>query len=139
MASVPSRDTKPELIVRALAREAGFRYRLGGLGLPGRPDLVFLQRRAAIFVHGCFWHSHECEHGRRRPSSNQGYWIPKLEANRLRDRRVQERLRQDGWSVMVIWECELITPARVREKLRSFLNRKPAATRSAGRTGPRSK
>jgi DNA mismatch endonuclease (patch repair protein) len=121
MARVKGKDTKPELAVRRLVYRLGFRYRLHAGHLPGKPDLVFSRRKQAIFVHGCFWH----RHGRcplcRMPKSRLGFWKPKLEGNRARDVRNQRKLRQEGWRLLVIWECQLTDERRVEEKVLRFL------------------
>lgn len=101
----------------------GFRFRLHRADLPGKPDLVFPALGKIIFVHGCFWHGHRCREGRRRPKSNQGYWLAKIEANQQRDRRSCRRLRTMGWQVIVIWECQLRDTAKVRERILDFLQR----------------
>lgn len=123
MASIRSKDMKPELAVRKLAHALGFRFRLHRKDLPGKPDLVFAKYRAAIFVHGCFWHQHEdaeCLDG-RRPKSNNAYWGPKLSRNIERDRRNKAELERLGWRVLVIWECETRTPVLVSERIGRFL------------------
>ena len=107
MRRVRSKDTRPEMTVRSLVHRLGYRFRLHRKDLPGRPDLVFPARSKVIFVHGCWWHQHRCSRGSRSPKSNQTYWLPKLEKNVRRDRRNIRRLRRDGWSVMVIWECQV--------------------------------
>lgn len=106
MGRIQSKDTKPELLVRRAAHAAGFRFRLHSQSLPGKPDLVFPSRKLAIFVHGCFWHRHEGCKRSNLPKSNIDYWNAKLERNRLRDHRVQQELRDQGWGVEVVWECE---------------------------------
>ena len=107
MRRVKGRDTGPERRVRAVLRAAGIGYRLGGEGLPGRPDVVMKGRRIAVFVHGCFWHGHDCPRGARRPQANADYWIAKIERNRARDAVNAARLAQDGWAVVTVWECAL--------------------------------
>ena len=106
MRSVPSVDTKPEMVVRRLTHGMGYRYRLYRKDLPGKPDLVFPARRKIIFVHGCFWHQHSCARGNRRPKTRREYWLEKLKRNRRRDRANLASLREHGWDVMVIWECQ---------------------------------
>lgn len=122
MRRIRGRDTKPELIVRRLVFAMGYRYRLQGRGLPGRPDLVFRNRRRVLFVHGCFWHRHPgtCKRA-RLPKSRLDFWRPKLEANRRRDRSVEARLRAQGWRVLVIWECQLANLDRVRRRIARFM------------------
>ena len=103
MARIRSRNTGPELAVRRLVYSLGFRYRLHGTGLPGKPDLVFASRRKVIFVHGCFWHQHPgCG---RQPKSRLEFWTEKLFQNRERDLRNQRKLRSLGWRILIVWEC----------------------------------
>lgn len=110
MRRVRSRDTTPELKVRRVLREARIGYRLGGCGLPGRPDLVMKGRRIALFVHGCFWHGHDCPRGARKPKANADYWRAKIERNRARDTRTSSELVDAGWTVLTVWECEMKRP-----------------------------
>jgi len=107
MRRVKGRDTAPELKVRRMLRAAGIGYRLGGCGLPGRPDVVMKGRGVALFVHGCFWHGHDCPRGARKPQNNADYWTAKIERNRARDVRVATTLTASGWRVMTVWECRL--------------------------------
>jgi DNA mismatch endonuclease, patch repair protein len=109
MARIRGKDAKPELKVRRALHAAGRRFRLQARDLPGRPDIVFRPRRIAIFVHGCFWHRHDdptCKLA-RLPKSRHEFWGPKLAANADRDRRDVARLREAGWTVETIWECQL--------------------------------
>ncbi|WP_312220141.1 very short patch repair endonuclease [Brevundimonas sp.] len=110
MRRVKGRDTAPELKVRRLLRGAGIGYRLGGCGLPGRPDVVMKGRGVALFIHGCFWHGHDCPRGARQPRSNADYWLAKIDRNRARDARVAAELGAEGWRVLTLWECEQKTP-----------------------------
>lgn len=110
MRRVKSNDTKPELAVRRILRAAGIGYRLGGCGLPGRPDVVMKGRRVALFVHGCFWHGHDCARGSRRPKANADYWQAKIGRNRDRDVRNTAVLSEAGWRVITVWECDMRTP-----------------------------
>ncbi len=113
MARVRGKDTKPELKVRRALHAAGLRFRLQARDLPGRPDIVFRSRRIAIFVHGCFWHRHpdpSCKLT-RTPKSRLDFWEPKFEANVARDARDQAALREQGWTAIVIWECDLANPS----------------------------
>lgn len=121
MAQVKSKDTKPELAVRRLLHGLGYRYRLHKKNLPGKPDLVFPSRRKVVFVHGCFWHSHENCVEVRPPSSNKDYWRAKLRRNRERDRRNLALLEEIGWDSMVVWECELADLDAVARNLAMFL------------------
>ncbi|WP_428151737.1 very short patch repair endonuclease [Brevundimonas sp.] len=107
MRRVKGRDTSPEIAVRRMLRAAGIGYRLGGLGLPGKPDIVMQGRRTVVFVHGCFWHGHDCARGSRKPKANADYWTAKLARNVARDRQVVVRLTSDNWRVVTVWECDL--------------------------------
>jgi len=131
MRAIRSKDMLPELKVRSLAHRLGYRFRLHRKDLPGKPDLVFASRRKVIFVHGCFWHSHDCKSA-HVPKSNQAYWGPKLERNKTRDGKNIEALRAEGWQSLVIWECETGDEGRVKKRLKTFLGR---AKRRAGNIG----
>jgi DNA mismatch endonuclease (patch repair protein) len=122
MSRVRGKDSAPELKLRRLVHGLGFRYRLHVRELPGQPDLVFPSRRALIFMHGCFWHRHEGCKLARLPKSKLDFWGGKLEANKQRDISHQQRLRELGWRVLVIWECELSDVGHVSEIVSGFLN-----------------
>lgn len=107
MGKVRNKDTRPEMVVRRLTHALGYRYRLHRKDLPGCPDLVFPGRRKVIFVHGCFWHRHEGCALARMPKSRIDFWTKKLTANKERDERNLAALKQSGWDVLVIWECEI--------------------------------
>jgi len=117
MASVGQKDTKPELIVRSFLHRKGLRYRLHVKDLPGKPDLVFPRFKTALFVNGCFWHGHQDQNCKlaRTPKSNVDFWVKKVETNRERDHRNWAHLEESGWTVIVVWECELSTPDRLDE------------------------
>ncbi|MBP7242045.1 MAG: DNA mismatch endonuclease Vsr [Amaricoccus sp.] len=106
MRAVRQSDTRPEMILRRALFARGARFRLHRRDLPGTPDLVLPGRRLAIFVHGCFWHGHDCRAG-KPPATRQDYWLPKLAENRRRDVRKAEELAALGWRMEVVWECEL--------------------------------
>ena len=110
MRRVKGKDTSPELAVRRILRAAGIGYRLGGAGLPGRPDVVMKGRRVALFVHGCFWHGHDCARGSRQPKTNADYWIAKIDRNRARDAASVQALEAAHWRVVTVWECEMRRP-----------------------------
>lgn len=120
MRRVRRADTAPEMTVRRLIFRMGFRYRLHVKTLPGCPDLVFPARHAVVFVHGCFWHGHNCRRG-KAPSSNTEYWNAKRAKNIERDNRVVRELEEAGWSVLTIWECEIKDSTRLQERIFSFL------------------
>ena len=106
MRNIRKTDTKPEMVVRHLTHRLGYRYRLHRRDLPGTPDLVFPKLRKVIFVHGCFWHQHDCALGRKQPSTNTHYWLPKLSRNVERDHEVRASLEKLGWRTLLVWECE---------------------------------
>jgi len=121
MRSVRSRDTKPELLVRRAVTALGYRYRLHKATLPGKPDLVFASRRKVIFVHGCFWHGHDCARGAREPKSNVDYWAAKVRRNRERDAKTIAALHDAGWKVLIVWECETKDRDQLTNRLSQFL------------------
>jgi len=120
MAAVHSKDTQPEMIIRRYVHSLGYRYRLHRADLPGKPDLVFGPKKKVIFVHGCFWHQHGCK-GSHLPKSNTDYWEPKLSRNIKRDAENMLKLIDNGWSAIIIWECELKDMDLVKKKIRDFL------------------
>jgi DNA mismatch endonuclease (patch repair protein) len=132
MSRIRGADTKPELAVRRLVTALGFRYRLRCPDLAGKPDLVLRAKKKAIFVHGCFWHRHACRFGRATPKTRASFWKAKFEANKKRDAKAARALRRDGWSVLVIWECQLRNPEKLTTKLRAFLNEKPLLNKRKG-------
>jgi DNA mismatch endonuclease (patch repair protein) len=123
MRAVKSSDTAPERAVRATVRELGFarRYRLNGAHLPGKPDLVFTSLSKVVFVHGCFWHGHNCKRGARQPKDNAAYWLQKISRNRARDAATLRALRADDWAALVVWECETRDGDALARKLQRFL------------------
>lgn len=122
MTRVHSNDTRPEMRVRRLVHGLGYRYRLHRKDLPGNPDLVFPKRRKIIFVHGCFWHGHDCKAGRKRPKANETYWSTKLARNKERDVANQALLRAQGWDVLIVWECDLKQFDDLAAVIRRFLS-----------------
>lgn len=120
MSRIRSGDTGPERAVRSLLHRLGLRFRLHRRDLPGTPDIVLPGRGIAIFVNGCFWHGHRCKTG-KMPKSRTDYWGPKIEANKLRDRRKSAALRRLGWRVLVVHECELRKPDTLARKLRRLI------------------
>jgi DNA mismatch endonuclease (patch repair protein) len=122
MQRIRSKDTLPELTVRRLVHGLGYRYRLHGKDLPGKPDLVFRSRRKVIFVHGCYWHMHSCAYGRVAPATNAQFWREKRLSNVTRDRRTRARLRALGWNALVIWECQVRDRERIAARIEKFLS-----------------
>lgn len=122
MRRVKARDTKPELLVRRMLRGMGHKgYRLDRKDLPDRPDIAYLGRKQAIFVHGCFWHRHGCKRGARIPKTNTDYWLAKIGRNKARDASAAKALAAIGWGSIAIWECELKEQATISARLVDFL------------------
>ncbi|MEO0879261.1 MAG: very short patch repair endonuclease [Pseudomonadota bacterium] len=107
MRAVKSGDTKPERQVRRALHAAGFRFRLHRADLAGKPDIVLPRYKAVVFVHGCFWHGHDCKRGARTPKTNAAYWRAKIARNTDRDAAAVKALSAQGWRVFIVWECEL--------------------------------
>src|SRR5580658_8853261 len=121
MRRVRSVDTRPELLVRTLVHGMGYRYGLHGKRLVGCPDLVLRRLRKLVFVHGCFWHRHNCP-AAELPATNLSYWRDKQFRNSERDRRNVRALRKAGWRVLVVWECQTRNVVKLRERIRRFLS-----------------
>jgi DNA mismatch endonuclease, patch repair protein len=121
MRRVKARDTTPERRVRKLLTALGARYRLHRKDLPGSPDVVLPGRRLAIFVHGCFWHGHDCPRGSRVPKANRDYWQAKVARNRARDAEAEAKLQALGWRVECVWECDLKDAAGLQARLAALL------------------
>ena len=119
MRAVKSRDTGPELAVRALLRPIAPGYRLNRADLPGKPDIVYAGRKLVIFVHGCFWHGHDCPRGARMPKANAEYWREKIARNRARDTRTLAAYEAMGWRALVVHECELKDSAALAIRLQA--------------------
>ena len=121
MSAIRGKNTKPELAVRSALHCLGFRYRLHRTDLPGKPDLVFPSLRKIIFVHGCFWHMHQCRYGRVVPATRTEFWQEKRKGNVKRDRRHKAHLRRAGWKVLEVWECWTKNPDRSMARILEFL------------------
>lgn len=121
MRSVRVRDTGAELAVRRLLHGDGYRYRLHAGDLPGKPDIVFRQRRKVIFVHGCFWHRHNGCRRASMPKTRVEFWSEKFDRNRRRDNQVQRALTDMGWKFLVVWECQVKRRGELLKRLRNFL------------------
>ena len=122
MRQVKGRDTLPELKVRRALTKLGARFRLNRKDLPGAPDIVMPGRKLAIFVHGCFWHGHDCARGAREPKTNADYWRNKIGRIRERDGETRANLSALGWRTEVIWECDLKDAAALRDRLETLLS-----------------
>lgn len=125
MRAVRGHNTSPELLVRRLLHGMGYRYRLHRSDLPGKPDIVFGPRGKVLFVHGCFWHGHNCKRGSRKPATNSSYWKAKICRNVTRYSKQLDKLARDGWSTLTLWECELKNTEELKRRLVSFLEREP--------------
>ncbi len=121
MRRIKARGTGPELVVRKLIWSLGGRYRLNRPDLPGQPDIVLPGRRLAVFVHGCFWHGHDCARGARVPKANREYWVAKVARNRVRDAAARAALETAGWRVEVIWECALKDRECLQARVKTWL------------------
>lgn len=108
MSHIKSKDTSIELLVRRKLFSMGYRYRVNYKALPGKPDIVFTRKKIAIFIHGCYWHGHDCgSHYAHASQSNKAYWGPKIERTKQRDQEHIRELEADGWKVIVLWECQI--------------------------------
>ena len=119
MSRVGGRDTAPELLVRSMVHRLGYRFRLYRKDILGTPDLVFPGRRSVMFVHGCFWHGHDCKRG-SLPTSNVAFWVQKINGNKERDGRIQEQLRLEGWNILTVWQCETKDRGELKKTLIGF-------------------
>jgi DNA mismatch endonuclease, patch repair protein len=128
MRRVRREGTEPELTLRRMLHAMGYRFRLHAKELPGSPDVVFRPRKAAVFMHGCFWHGHQCRWG-RPVKSNAEYWAAKIARNQRRDAASVDALAENGWRTLVVWECELKDVDTLSARLRDFLGlQRPKAT-----------
>ena len=119
---IRSRNTQPELVVRSYLHALGYRFRIHPRDLPGRPDIILPRFKFAVWVHGCFWHSHRCKGG-KLPETNIDYWHPKLARNVSRDLKNRRNLNRLGWSNFVFWECEISSPDKLARRM-EFLERR---------------
>jgi DNA mismatch endonuclease (patch repair protein) len=126
MRAVKSRDTAPERALRRMLHAIAPGYRLHRADLPGKPDIVYGRRRLAIFMHGCFWHGHDCKRGARAPKENAAYWSAKIARNRMRDAAHLETLAARGWRTLVVFECALKDAATLEARLRKALGGAPS-------------
>ncbi|RKX59739.1 MAG: very short patch repair endonuclease [Thermodesulfobacteriota bacterium] len=123
MSRVSGKNTKPEIAVRSLLHNLGYRFRLHRKDLPGKPDITLPKHKKVIFVHGCFWHGHtDCSRS-KRPSTNEEFWREKLDKNIERDKASVKALEQLGWGVLTVWTCEVKDKDKLKTKLLSFLGR----------------
>jgi DNA mismatch endonuclease (patch repair protein) len=121
MSQIRSKDTSPEIIVRSLVHQMGYRYALHRSDLPGHPDIVLVKYKKIIFVHGCFWHMHRCHFGRVKPATHAKFWQDKRRGNSERDKSNLKKLRKAGWKVLVVWECQTRDMKILSSRLKTFL------------------
>jgi DNA mismatch endonuclease (patch repair protein) len=121
MTAIKSRHTKPEMIVRSIVHRLGFRFRLHDKKLAGKPDIVLPKHKKIILVHGCFWHIHDCKRGNVTPKTNVDYWQKKRFRNVERDKENLRTLKNQGWKVLVIWECRIKKPLELENTVKDFL------------------
>ncbi len=125
MSRIRGKDTTPEKLVRSMLHRMGYRFRLHGKGLPGRPDIVLRKHKVVVFVHGCFWHRHRDCKNCTTPTNNRKFWLMKLDGNASRDKRHRAALRKLGWRVVVVWECETEKtryPGRLEKRMAKLLS-----------------
>lgn len=120
MSRIKSKNTKPEITVRKILYSLGYRYRIHRKELPGSPDVIFSKRKKVIFIHGCFWHAHDCGRG-FKPKTNVDFWKKKLDKNCERDRLVEKQILEIGWQSLTIWECQLKNETQLIDLLKDFL------------------
>lgn len=138
MSAIRGADTKPELLIRSGLHRRGFRFRLHRRDLPGRPDLVLPKYHAVLFVHGCFWHRHDC-HLFRLPATRTEFWQSKIESNVRRDAKVRAMLNEAGWRQLVVWECALkgrarLEPNELMQRISTWLHSNEAMGETAGKS-----
>ncbi len=121
MSHVRGRNTGPERVVRRMLRNMGYKFRLHQKHLPGNPDIVFLKRKKAVFIHGCFWHGHRKCRRSARPTTNVRFWNRKIDGNIARDVRNRTAIRRMGWRILVLWQCRMKNADKLREQLRNFV------------------
>ena len=122
MSRIRGKDTKPEMVVRSLLHRLGYRFRLHGKGLPGRPDIVLARHRVVVLVHGCFWHGHEGCKDFAPPKTRTEWWLNKISGNKKNDAKTIAQLEETGWRVVIVWECEL-TPKNREKTINSLVDR----------------
>ncbi len=121
MSRIKGKNTSSELKVRKVLHAMGYRFRLHRKDLPGKPDIIIGKYKTVIFVHGCFWHRHKNCNYCTTPTGNRDFWLKKFEGNVLRDKKNQKKLRELGWKVFVVWQCETINPEKIEKKLSGFM------------------
>lgn len=121
MGAISGRETKPEIKVRKFLFSKGFRYRKNVTNLPGKPDIVLPKYKTIIFIHGCFWHCHDCN-AAKLPNTNREFWENKISANQIRDQKQQNELKNIGWKVIIVWQCELSSKPVFEKKMKLLIH-----------------
>lgn len=121
MSQIKGTNTKPEMFVRSIVHRMGYRFRLHRKDLPGKPDLVFPRMKKIIFVHGCFWHMHNCRYGRVVPKTNWEFWQKKRLSNVERDKNNVKALKRNDWKMMTVWECQIKRKEKLETRIKRFL------------------
>ena len=125
MRNVKTENTGIERLVRSIVHKLGYRFTLRRRDLPGKPDIVLPKYETVVFVHGCFWHGHaSCDKGTRRPKRNAAFWRKKIDYNLAKDLRISKRLKQEGWRVITVWECETKNRVQLESRLEKELKKK---------------
>jgi DNA mismatch endonuclease (patch repair protein) len=122
MSRIRDKNTKPEIIIRSMIHKMGFRFRLHDKTLPGKPDIVLPRHKKIIFIHGCFWHLHNCRYGRVKPKTNADFWQAKRLSNKIRDKKNLVELKKLGWQILVVWECQIKKMPILMQKVNEFLS-----------------
>ena len=121
MSRIKGKNTKPEILIRKIIHRMGYRFRLHRKDLPGKPDLVLPRLNKIVFVHGCFWHMHNCRYGKVTPKTRAEFWQTKREGNVKRDKRNIRLLKKQDWQVLVVWECQIRNIEKLRKRIAEFL------------------
>lgn len=122
MSKISGKETEPEILVRKFLFANGFRYRKNDKRYPGKPDIVLPQYKTIIFIHGCFWHGHDCKRG-KLPETRRDFWKEKIKSNIERDKQNKKELEKKGWHVITIWQCELSNRERTNNTLNNLIGK----------------
>jgi len=124
MSRIAGKNTGPEIMVRKIMKDLGYEFQIYSEDLPGKPDVVLPRRKKIVFVHGCFWHGHKRCKRAKRPATNAPFWKRKIESNIKRDLRILKKLRSEGWSVMVIWQCQTRDHEGLKNRIMKFAGKR---------------